>query len=196
MGSKRRWEEKMRNNKLMSFAILILLIISNCSPNKPEIIELIKNGDFEEGDRIPEKWKYYSSDTLNITCALDNESALFGEKCFKIESSLSQVTKHGELYQSIYNVPEGKNLTFSIYIKTYRKTVGSVSANIWVKKADYEVLSYNRIEMNNITSYPVGWKRYSIPIDTPEHAQNIRVFLWISGNGTAWFDKVSLTYEE
>ncbi|MFC1723987.1 hypothetical protein ACFL4T_00060 [candidate division KSB1 bacterium] len=186
----------MKKNIFVSAVIIIFVLFSNCSPNKPEIIELLKNGDFEAGDKIPKYWGYGGSDTLNITGAIDTESAIFGEKCLKIESSVSQVSKYGMFYQTVYNVPAGKNLTFSIYMKTYGKTVGNISAHINVQKADHEILSYHFIEIDKITSYPVGWKRYSISIDTPEKTQNIRVYLWMAGNGTGWFDKVSLTYEE
>lgn len=91
-------------------------------------------------------------------------------------------------------VAAGKRIRYSGYIKTQGITRGW--AGLWWRvDGKSGVLKFDNMNDRGVTG-TTDWKRYEIDLQVPADATNINFGALDSGNGSAWFDELSVTVDD
>ena len=179
--------------------LLLILIIVTCKVSSdPEIPEGLsfRNGDFEEGDNFPDNWTRYPESASGMTYLLDSTEVFSGEKSLKVSiSDLDSIHPYygARIYQIITDFPSDKIITFSGYIKTENITEGTVTLAIALRDKDLKPLGWYQTEEAINETKP--WEKHTVIQILPSTTLEIYVYIIHDGNGTAWFDDFTVTYE-
>ena len=179
------------------FYLFVFLLLISCKGNStsPVIVDLIENGDFEEGYITPSYWYVYSNNESAFSYAWDDSVFYSGQKSIRIFRSENDGNAVF-LKQNINSFPRNKEVKFSAYIRTENVVSGSA---IVVFRADDEnnnFVAFASTQHHEQINSTRQWRKYTVRANIPDNAEYFHIWLLHTGDGTVWFDKVSLTYEE
>ena len=203
------------NMNILRFALIFIIIISyTCNKNigepelslKTETINLVKNGDFEDGDPMPAYWLWYhpgvASPVEGFSCTVDQDEFYSGSRSVKIVRENLNSDDNSMFYQVINeDLPLGEIVTFSAFIKT-RDVNTSPRLILMMYSEGNNVVGKIGRSGEKMVLGTTDWKRYSIKARIAPSTHSIMLYLFfndynlIKGTGTVWFDNVTLTYEK
>ncbi|MBQ1386764.1 MAG: hypothetical protein IIY75_08190, partial [Erysipelotrichales bacterium] len=140
---------------------------------------LLKNHSFEKGTSSVTNWNASANGV-----SPDTEEKYIGQRSVKLSSSGTSY-----ISQTFVPVSATTTFTFSAYVKT-----SSSDTNAYLKMRFLDENGNMISEVNSVTNdYKItNWTRIAVSGTMPEGADRIRVYLWKSGNGDAWYDAAQL----
>ena len=192
---KSEFMKSLKINKLSIAIMLLIFSLTGCE-KKDEVQELIKNGNVESGQGVPDFWwqaPLQTGFTLEWTDTESNSS----KKSLMISNQEISATNFSYWGQSIYeNLPLGKTVNLKVKIKGNMEGEG-VSIAIRSDNEN-EMLQFVTTESLYEISGTFDWKEYSIDLPKVDDATKaLLIFLVYLPNttGSAYFDDISLSYK-
>lgn len=142
----------------------------------------------------PDYWYYYSPYSLYETTKIDTSFAYDGNQSLTIER-LYPTTLPAYFYQDVTGFGNIKSIKLAAYVKTCMVKTNCAYISINVYDEDFIFLCGTSAKINSQSKGTTIWLKQSIKLNTPDETKKIRVYLNHFGDGTAWFDNVSLTAE-
>ena len=185
---------KNRIFKIILIPVFLYFCVCEMVSSGSETIEIIKNGSFEQGITEPFYWYFYSPYSLYETGKIDTVHAFDGDQSLKIERKYP-TTQPACFCQDLTEFGDIKNVTLSAYLKTYRVKTNCAYISVHAYGENFTYLCGSSTKTNSQSKGSTIWLKQSVKMNTPDETKKIRVFLNHYGDGTAWFDKVSLKAE-
>ncbi len=135
-------------------------------------------------------YQYFGETSLKITNPVTEDNSAF-------YTGLAHQFTENDIDDNTFNSLEGKDVTFSAYVKTKdvsvieNYNVGAVGAILKIKyyNEDGTTKEYNSIGITETQD----WQRISVTTTIPETATHFRIFCMVrNSTGTAWFDCLQL----
>ena len=154
---------------------------------------ILKNSDFENGtSQNPMYWFKAMIPNENLTLSWDDEIAYQGNRSVCINNShVYNYTVINNWAQNIYEIPQGRALELSCYIKTQDAEHVEIMIQCWDENWNY--LEYGSTSTPEILNGTNDWKIYKTSISSvPYQTKIITVRLGLIGTGKVWFDDAEL----
>lgn len=207
----RTWHEccgpfiNMRASSL-TFAVIAILTACSHSPVKPEGLELLLNGDVEEGLARPAHWDYWgtTSETSNLY-KFRWEYGEYRSASHSLKISLNDISDPLEFaywYQRIPIEPgthAGRTLKLSSFIKLAEVTGYTVCLVIRANYPSGELVGFATTQGKIGIKGTKDWSSYSVELkDLSEEADEIMIYLLLGTEttGTVYFDDISLVVKD
>lgn len=140
-------------------------------------------------DRHIRNWATYTP-TVGYDMSIDMSQKFNGNPSACIRSTMENPPNFGLVHQTIGAAPyRGKRIKFSGFLKTH--DVSDWAALIVRIKGGTKVLGFDNMEDRPV-KHDTDWKNYSIVLDVPPNADEIRYGAMLAGNGTMWINGLSL----
>jgi len=151
---------------------------------------ILENSDFENGtSENPFNWYKATIPNENLTMSWDTEIKYTGNRSIAINNThIYSEPVYNNWRQTIENIPVGRNIELSGWIKTIDAENVFMMVACW-DKDDNLVGSGNTQWTINITG-TTDWQIYNVSTNVPNETNRITVMLMLEGTGQVWFDNV------
>ena len=139
-------------------------------PDRPALL----NGGFEEADLAP--WGRW-----NEAAAVDYGARRGGKRCLRVDGRDGGDTPASSAQQTVHGLKPGTRYVF----RAYARTTGKVGARLGVKE-------HGGDEARSEAASPKGYAPLTLAFTTGPAATSATVYCWAEGEGSAFFDDVSL----
>jgi hypothetical protein len=176
----------------MNFTLLALLAGLCCSTRTDVKGNLLKNSSFESP--LGSEWLMKTSP--GITIIRDTTEKFSGQYSLRVENTVPGYTDYYGCNQRILAPSAGTWITLQASIKT-RKLTGLAGIDIHYLNAFGQRLPiYDAKILLDSKGSSSDWKEYSIDFYVPDNTKKITVALFIKGQGSIWFDKLTFRRSE
>lgn len=172
--------------------LLFLIISTSCKDEPVEPVQLIVNGNLENGQS---PW-VYNTGNQNYAVSWTDEDALSPDYSLKISAEKPHDTEFAYWGQTITNsIPHGKTITMEVMIKS---DLDGLGASI-VLRTDAETsgLQFETTQGKVPITGTFDWTKFSITLnDVDKNTVKIYIFLVFLNDttGEIYFDDISINY--
>lgn len=151
------------------------------------------NFDFEEREHKAgnsQNWLWGMGNSPNYRFSLDSIHTYSGKYSTRIDNNTDDDKVFGAFHTSIPAAFTGKKIKLQGYIKTENVEGWT---GLWMRidgTREFNNMKEKGLKGSN------DWKAYSIELNLKEGAQTIVIGGLLSGRGTVWFDKLSVTIDD
>ena len=148
------------------------------------------NFGFEQAENgKPVGWSYYQDD--GYITYLDSLNPYRGKYSVAMEFKEGSNVGYSVIYFVLPDNYEGKQITFSAYIKTENVTEGAAGLEIIIDPQ----IAYNTMGEHGVSG-TTNWKKYELSLSLdPDLTKRIILSAGMTGNGKVWIDDIRVTID-
>ncbi|WP_256759757.1 GxGYxYP domain-containing protein [Cohnella sp. WQ 127256] len=179
-------------NKIVIFVILMTIIVTSLplQPRTYASVNIATNGDFESNPINANGWATQNwLNTPTYTWATDQ--AFNGAHSASISVSSSAGAFRKAVGDSVTLVP-GNSYKFSVWRKMSNLT--GIGSKVWMEQLDSAgaIIAGTRWDSNYETG-TAAWRNITTTFTAAPTAVSVRLYLFVNGTGTVWFDDMEIT---
>ena len=169
--------------------ILLILINTNICEEMRIHDNLLKNSGFE--DLIVQEWQLKKAPGVQVL--IDPLESYSGRSSIKIENFVFEEECHYGCNQIISAPPPSTWMSLKVAIKTI-KLNGRAGIDVHFRDEEFKrIPKYDAAFSLRGKNLSRDWQVYTVDFSIPEGTKIILVALFIKGQGTVWFDNVTLS---
>jgi hypothetical protein len=161
-----------------------------------EIVNLLKNAGFEDGSAgQPAQWRCFTVPAEGVEALWDENAHHSGKGSVMLHVETPYPDEvYNNWYQHVQTISAGKKLLLSGYVKSTEVAEAAIWMQCW-RDSSGEVLRFATTSIAHPITGSVDWTRVETSIVPPADTSFLTVRCVLAGQGTAWFDDLSLVPE-